>query len=103
MRNRSNVTKQEEDIAKLALDELNAEVARRQTRMKIAPTTYLRKAFFKRIVQLETERERLFGLPRSKYSYRHSCAYHPLGRQQPRATSETPTVHADQRQRHPRR
>ena len=70
MGKRSDFPDLESDIAKLTLEELNAEIARCKTRMKIAPTAHLHKAFFKRIVLLETKRESLFGVARPKRTLR---------------------------------
>ena len=62
MRNRSGVPGHDEDIAGLSLEQLNAQIARRLFRMKIARTAYGRKASFKQIVRLEKERESRFGV-----------------------------------------
>ncbi|MBA3510678.1 hypothetical protein [Sphingomonas sp.] len=49
MGKRSGVLDHESDILKLSLEELDAEIARCEMRLKIAPTSYLRKSFEKRI------------------------------------------------------
>ena len=70
MGSRSDYPESDEEIAKLSLEELNAEIARCNQRMKIARTTYLRKESFKRIERLEIKRESLFGVPRVKRTFR---------------------------------
>lgn len=49
MGKRSGVLDHEEDVLKLSLAELDAEIARCEARRKIAPSAYLRKSFDKRI------------------------------------------------------
>jgi hypothetical protein len=58
MGKRSGILDQEEDILKLSLCELDAEIRRCKGRLKIAPTSYLRKAFEKRIHKLTRIRTR---------------------------------------------
>jgi hypothetical protein len=49
MGKRSGVLDHEEDILKLTVQELDTEIARCEARFQIAPTSYLRKSFEKRI------------------------------------------------------
>lgn len=53
MGQRSGVIEHEEGLAKLSLAELDAEIERCRMRLKIAPTTLLRKSFESRIHWLE--------------------------------------------------
>lgn len=56
MGKRSGVIDHEEGLAKLSLVELDAEIDRCRTRLKIAPTSQLRKSFESRIHWLEQYR-----------------------------------------------
>jgi hypothetical protein len=62
MGQRSGVLDHDEDIAKLTLEELDAEIARCTMRMRIAPNLYQRRSFFKRLTRLEALREKLHGV-----------------------------------------
>lgn len=56
MGKRSGVTDHEESLGKLGLVELDAEIDRCRTRLKITPTRQLRKSFESRIHWLERYR-----------------------------------------------
>ena len=56
MGKRSRVPDRDEDIAKLTLEELNAEIARCEGRLEFAPSAYLKRVFEKRIHWLKTLR-----------------------------------------------
>jgi hypothetical protein len=58
MRTRSGITDNEESLSRLGAAELDKELARCRTRLKIAPSTQLRKAFESRIRKLERLKER---------------------------------------------
>ena len=62
MGKRSGVLDHEEDILKLTIRELDAEIARCEMRREIAPTSSLRKSFEKRIHWLGRIRTRHPGL-----------------------------------------
>jgi hypothetical protein len=70
MGKRSGVPDHDDDLDKLTLDELNAEIARCKSRLDHAPTTYLRKAFFKQLTWLERYRESAHGIPAPKRTMR---------------------------------
>lgn len=53
MGKRSGIIDHEEDLAKLGLAELDAEIGRCQMRVKIAPSSQFRKSFESRIHWLE--------------------------------------------------
>lgn len=58
MRKRSGVLRHEEEIGRLTLKELDAEISRRETRLRIAPDTYQRRSFEKRLHWLRRIRDR---------------------------------------------
>ena len=58
MGRRSGVLEREEDIEKLTLKALDAEIERCKLRARLAPTTHLRRAFEKRVHWLEELRAR---------------------------------------------
>ncbi len=69
-RRRSGVADTEEEAAELSLDELNAEIRRCLQGFECAGSSQGGKAFFKRLVWLETEREKLHGIPASRRLWR---------------------------------
>jgi len=63
MGKRSGVPDHEEDLHAMTLEELNREISRVEGRLCAAPTTYLRKEFFKQLVWMEAHREAVHGIP----------------------------------------
>ena len=70
MGRRSGVADTEEDVAKLGLDELNAEIDRCLQGAEYAGSSQARKAFFKRLVWLEKMREKIHGIPATRRLWR---------------------------------
>ena len=62
-RSRSGSVDTRSEIAKLSRAELDAEIRRCVTGVEIAGTSVAAKAFFKRLVLLESERESLYDVP----------------------------------------
>jgi hypothetical protein len=62
-RSRSGSIEGSAEIAKLSRTELDAEIDRCLQRLELAGTSDAGKAFFKRVVSLESERESLYGVP----------------------------------------
>jgi hypothetical protein len=58
MGRRTRISTDDEDIAKLTMEELVAEIARCERRLAIAPNAYQKKAFEKRIQWLKKLRSR---------------------------------------------
>jgi hypothetical protein len=63
MGKRSGVPETSEELSRLSLDQLNAEVRRCLRGYEHGGSSQGRKAFFKRLVWLEAEREKLHGVP----------------------------------------
>jgi hypothetical protein len=70
MGKRSGVPDKEEDVAKLTIVELNTEIQRCLSGAEKGGTSQGRKAFFKRLVWLEKQRELLFGIPAKQRAFR---------------------------------
>lgn len=70
MGKRSGVPDSKEDVAKLTLLELNAEIRRCLWGAENGGTSQGRKAYFKRLVWLEKQREALFGIPAKQRAFR---------------------------------
>jgi hypothetical protein len=70
MRNRSGTIEQDDEVAKLTLAELNAEIERSLDRYSRAPNPYQRKAFFRRVAWLEELREQYHSVPAPKRTLR---------------------------------
>lgn len=66
MGKRSGVAETGDEIANMTLPELNAEIARMLWGYENGGTSQGRKSFFKRLVWLEEERERLHGVTAKK-------------------------------------
>jgi hypothetical protein len=69
-RRRSGVADTEEEIAALSLDELNVEIRRCLQGFERAGSSQGGKAFFRRLVWLEKEKERLHGIPAARRLWR---------------------------------
>ncbi len=59
----SNIPKTSEDLSRLSVDQLNFHIKHCLRGYKRPGTSQARKAFFKRLVWLEAEREKLHGIP----------------------------------------
>jgi hypothetical protein len=70
MGKRSGVPDSKEEIAKLTIFELNTEIQRCLWGAEHGGTSQGRKAFFKRLVWLEKQREVLFGISAKKRAFR---------------------------------
>jgi hypothetical protein len=70
MGRRSGIADDAEALNAMTLDELNLEIERVQTRLKLAPNTYHRKSFFSRLAWLEAHRESVHGIPAPKRTLR---------------------------------
>ena len=66
MGKRSGVAETGEELAKLTLEAINADIARCLHWSEAGGSSQGRKSFFKRLVWLEAERERLYGTPAPK-------------------------------------
>jgi hypothetical protein len=66
MGKRSGLPDHDEDLEKLPLEELNAEIARVTSRLSYARTKYSKKSLFGRLIWLEAFRERKHGVPAPK-------------------------------------
>ena len=66
MRNRSGAVDRDDQLEGMHLARLEHEIARAESRLRIAPNTYHRKHFFARLVWLESHREAAFGVPARK-------------------------------------
>jgi hypothetical protein len=62
----------EDEVEQLSLDELNTLIAQKLWGWEHGGTSQGRRAFFKRLVWLEAQRERLFGIPAAKRRYNRS-------------------------------
>ena len=70
MGRRSGVADTEEEVAKLGLDELNVEIRRCLQGFECAGSSHGGKAFFKRLVWLESIREKIHGIPATRRLWR---------------------------------
>lgn len=70
MGKRSGVAETEEKVAKLTLDQLNAEIERCRAGFETGGTSQGRKAMFKRLVWLEKVREQLHGISAERRIWR---------------------------------
>ena len=70
MRNRSGVATTGEAVAKLTLDDIDAEIERYRAGMMRAGTGQAAKAFFKGLVWMEAQREKLHGVPAPQRDFR---------------------------------
>jgi hypothetical protein len=66
MGKRSKVAETAEDVSKMTLAHIDSEIARCLHWSEAGGTSQGRKSFFKRLVWLEAERERLHGTPAPK-------------------------------------
>jgi hypothetical protein len=62
MGKRSGTPETKEGVARLSLRELNAQISRARRGYELSGSSQGRKAFFKRLVWLESEREALHGV-----------------------------------------
>jgi len=70
MGKRSGVPDTDEAVAELRLAELEAEINRCALGYKIGGTSQGRKAFFKRLLWLESQREKFHGIPAPRRDFR---------------------------------
>jgi hypothetical protein len=70
MGRRSGVAETEQEVAKLALNELNVEIGRCVKGFEQGGSSQGRKAFFKRLVWLEKMREKIHGIPAPRRLWR---------------------------------
>ena len=70
MGRRSGVAETEEDVAKMSLEELNVEIGRCLQGFEYGGSSQGRKGFFKRLVWLETMRERIHAIPATRRLWR---------------------------------
>lgn len=70
MRNRSGVATTREAVARLTLDQIDAEIERYHIGMIRAGTGQGAKAFFKQLVWMEAQREKLHGVPAPQRDFR---------------------------------
>jgi hypothetical protein len=70
MGRRSGVADTEEEVVKLGLDELNKEIKRCLQGAENGGTSQGRKAIFKRLVWLESMREKIHGIPATRRLWR---------------------------------
>jgi hypothetical protein len=61
---------EEKEIANLSLEQLNKEIAKCLLGTQNSGTSQGSKSFFKRLVWLETQREKLHGIPAKKRDFR---------------------------------
>jgi hypothetical protein len=67
---RSAHPRTEDEVAGLSLDQLNAEITRCLNGYELAGASDGAKAFFKRLIWLEAQRERLHGVPAKTRRFR---------------------------------
>jgi hypothetical protein len=70
MGRRSGVAETEEEVARLGLLKLNVEIGRCLQGFEHGGTSQGRKVFFKRLVWLETMREKIHGIPATRRLWR---------------------------------
>jgi hypothetical protein len=70
MRKRSRIPDTDEAVAALSITELNAEINRWAFGFRTSGTSQGRKAFFKRLVRLESLREKFHNIPAPKRDFR---------------------------------
>ena len=70
MGRRSGIAETEEEVAKLTLDELNVEIERCLQGCEYGGSSQGRKSFFKRLVWLETMREKIHEIPATRRLWR---------------------------------
>ncbi len=70
MRSRSGVKTQEEDLSALTPADLDGEISRVEGRLELAPNSFLRKYFFRRLTWLEAYRETAHGVAAPRRSMR---------------------------------
>jgi hypothetical protein len=70
MGRRSGVADTEEEVARMSLDQVNAEIERCLHGFEYGGSSQGRKSFFKRLVWLETMREKIHGIPATRRLWR---------------------------------